>query len=165
MNKVIMMGRLVNEPELKTTPNGASVCSFRIAVDRNYQKKGEEKKSDFFNVVAWRQQAEFINRFFSKGRLILIEGEMQTRQYTDKNGNPATWYEIIVDNAYFTGEKSNNGGGAYSNYGAPPLPDEPPAGNYGGGYSQGSGSAPQQSSAPAASSSDFSSSDNDDYPF
>lgn len=161
MNKVIMMGRLVNEPELKTTPNGVSVCSFRIAVDRNYQKKGEEKKSDFFNVVAWRTTAEFINRFFSKGRLILVEGEMQTRQYTDKNGNLATWYEIMVDNAYFTGEKSNNNGGTYSNYGAPPLPDEPPAGNYGGG----SASAPQQASAPAAPPTDFSSSDNDDYPF
>ena len=88
MNRVIMMGRIVNELELKTTPSGATVCSFRIAVDRNYQKKGEERKSDFFNVVAWRATAEFINRFFGKGRMIMIEGEMQTRQYTDKNGNP-----------------------------------------------------------------------------
>lgn len=164
-NKVIMMGRIVNDLELKTTPSGVSVCSFRIAVDRRFQAKGEERKSDFFNVVAWRQQAEFLTRFFSKGKMILVEGEMTTRQYTDKNGNPNTWYEIVADRLCFTGEKSNNGGGAYSNYGAPPLPDEPPAGNYGGSYSapQGNGSAPQQSSAPA--SSDFSSSDNDDYPF
>ncbi len=162
MNRVIMMGRIVNDLELKTTPNGVSVCSFRIAVDRNYQKKGEEKKSDFFNVVAWRATAEFINRFFSKGRLILIEGEMQTRQYTDKNGNPATWYEIMVDNAYFTGEKSNNGG-TYSNYGAPPLPDEPPAGGYGGGYSAPQ-SAPAQQTAQTPAP-DFSSADSDDYPF
>ena len=110
MNKVFMMGRLVNDPELKTTPNGITTCSFRIAVDRNYQKKGEEKTTDFFNVVAWRGTAEFICRYFSKGRMILIEGEMQTRKYTDKNGNPAKWYEIMVDNAFFTGEKSNNGG-------------------------------------------------------
>ena len=108
MNKVIMMGRLVNDPELKTTPNGVPTCSFRIAVDRNFQKRGEEKKSDYFNVVAWRQTAEFITKWFGKGRMILIEGEMQTRQYTDKNGNTATWYEINVEQAFFTGEKSDN---------------------------------------------------------
>ncbi len=117
MNKVIMMGRIVNEPELKTTPQGTLVCSFRIAVDRNFQKKGEERKSDFFNVVAWRNTAEFITRWFGKGRLILIEGEMQTRQYTDKNGNPSTWYEILVDNAYFTGEKASNPQGGANSYG------------------------------------------------
>ena len=163
MNKVIMMGRLVNDPELKTTPNGVSTCSFRIAVDRNFQKSGEEKKSDYFNVVAWRQTAEFSTKWFGKGRMILIEGEMQTRQYTDKNGNPATWYEIIVDNAHFTGEKTNGGNGNYSNnYGAPPI-SEPPAG-YGGGYS----SAPAESNpAPANNTpaADFSAADSDDYPF
>lgn len=106
MNKVIMMGRIASDLELKTTPNGVSVCTFRLAVDRNYQKKGEEKVTDFFNVAAWRGTAEFIAKWFSKGRMLLIEGEMQTRQYTDKNGNPATWYEIVVDQAHFTGEKS-----------------------------------------------------------
>ena len=85
-NKVIMMGRIVNDPELKTTPNGVSTCSFRIAVDRRFQQKGEEKKSDFFNVTAWRQQAEFVRNYFAKGRMILVEGELQTRAYTDKNG-------------------------------------------------------------------------------
>lgn len=160
MNKVIMMGRIVNDPELKTTPQGTPVCSFRIAVDRNYQKKGEDKKSDFFNVVAWRNTGEFISRWFGKGRLILIEGEMQTRQYTDKNGNPATWYEIIVDNAYFTGEKSNNGGG---NYSAPPSYGDPPPerGSYSAPSAASNSAAPAQSSAPA----DFSSADDDDYPF
>lgn len=158
MNKVFMMGRLVNEPELKTTPNGITTCSFRIAVDRNFQRKGEERKSDFFNVVAWREKAEFINRFFSKGRMIMIEGEMQTRQYTDKNGNPATWYEIQVENVFFTGEKSNSGGnGGYND--APPI-TEPPAGY--GGY--GGNSAPANP-APAASAPDFAAADKDDYPF
>lgn len=158
MNKVIMMGRIVNDLELKTTPQGTSVCSFRIAVDRNYQKKGEEKKSDFFNVVAWRGTAEFVTRWFGKGRMILVEGEMQTRQYTDKNGNPATWYEIITDNVYFTGEKSNNGSGSYSS--APSYGDPPPEHS---SYSAppSAPSAPAQSSAPA----DFSSADDDDYPF
>ena len=81
------MGRLVNDPELRTTPQGVNVCSFRIAVDRRFQQKGEERKSDFFNVVAWRQQADFVHRYFTKGRLILVEGELTTRNYTDKNGN------------------------------------------------------------------------------
>lgn len=160
MNKVIMMGRIVNDLELKTTPQGTSVCSFRIAVDRNFQKKGEERKSDFFNVVAWRNTAEFITRWFAKGRMILIEGEMQTRQYTDKNGNPATWYEIMTDNAYFTGEKATNGGG---NYSAPPSYGDPPPerSSYSAPSAAPQSAAPAQSSAPA----DFSSADDDDYPF
>lgn len=108
MNRCIFMGRLATAPELKTTPNGISVCTFRLAVERNYQKKGEEKKADFFNVVAWRASAEFVAKWFGKGRLILVEGELQTRQYTDKNGNPATWYEIIGENFYFTGEKKDS---------------------------------------------------------
>lgn len=109
-NKVIMMGRIVNDPELATTPQGNNVCKFRIAVDRRFQTKGEEKKSDFFNVVAWRQQAEFVTRYFSKGRMILVEGELNTRQYEDKNGNPATWYEIVADRLSFTGEAKQQSG-------------------------------------------------------
>ncbi|MCH5207720.1 MAG: single-stranded DNA-binding protein [Oscillospiraceae bacterium] len=164
MNRVIMMGRIVNDPELKTTPSGVSVCSFRIAVDRNFQKKGEERKSDFFNVTAWRGTAEFITRFFGKGRMIMIEGELQTSQYTDKNGNPATWYDIVVDNAYFTGEKANASNGGYGGY-APangPGYSEPPPerGSY-SSYSEPQSAAPAQS-APAP---DFSAADKDDYPF
>ena len=79
-NKVIMMGRIVADPELKTTPQGVSVCSFRIAVDRRFQQKGEERKSDFFNVVAWRQQGEFVAKYFGKGRMILVDGELTTEQ-------------------------------------------------------------------------------------
>lgn len=153
-NKVIMMGRIVNDPELRTTPQGVSVCSFRIAVDRRFQTKGEERKSDFFNVVAWRQQGEFVARYFGKGRMILIEGELNTRQYTDKNGNPATWYEIVADRASFTGEAKQQNSGAYSGESYPaPAPSAPPAQSY---------QAPQ-TSAPAA---DFSSAaTDDDYPF
>lgn len=165
MNKVIMMGRMVADAELKTTPSGVPACNFRIAVDRNYQKKGEDRKADFFNCIAWRNTAEFISKWFPKGRLILIEGEMQTRQYTDKNGNSATWYEIQVDNAHFTGDKGSGTNSAGS-YDAPPI-GEPPAG-YGGGYS----SAPAQSAPAAAPTNntsapvaDFSAADSDDYPF
>lgn len=105
MNKVIFMGRIANDLELKTTPSGVMVCSFRLAVDRNYQKKGEEKVTDFFNIVCWRATAEFVTRYFAKGKMILVEGELQTRKYDDKNGQSQTWYEVIVDKAHFTGEK------------------------------------------------------------
>lgn len=119
-NNVTMMGRIVNDLELKVTPNGTSVCQFRIAVDRRYQAKGEERKADFFNVVAWRKSAEFVTTWFAKGRMILVQGELQTRSYTDKNGNPATWYEIIADRISFTGEKK------LDNAEPPSLPPEPP---------------------------------------
>lgn len=121
-NNVIMMGRIASDLELKVTPSGVNVCSFRIAVERRYQAKGEERKADFFNVVAWRNNAEFVCKWFAKGRMIHIQGELQTRQYTDKNGNPATWYEIIADRIDFTGEKnSNNSANAPTT-----LPPEPP---------------------------------------
>lgn len=130
MNKVIMMGRIASDLELKTTPNGVTVCTFRFAVDRNYQKKGEEKATDFFNVTAWRGAAEFIVKWFAKGKMLLIEGEMQTRPYTDKNGNPATWYEIVVDQAHFTGEKDEaptphaHNAGQVAQQQGPPLTDD-----------------------------------------
>lgn len=108
MNRIILMGRIANDLELKTTPTGTTVCSFRLAVDRNHQKKDVEKATDFFNVVCWRATAEFVTRWFNKGNLILVEGEMQTRQYTDKNGNPQTWYEVVAENVHFTGEKTGN---------------------------------------------------------
>ena len=155
MNKVIMMGRIVTDLELKSTPQGVNVCSFRIAVDRNFQKKGEERKSDFFNVVAWRSNAEFISRYFSKGKPILIEGELNTRQYPDKNGNPATWYEIVVDRQYFVGNKGDGASGSYSQSGDPGYGTPPPES---GSYS--AASAPSENNA-----ADFSSADSDDYPF
>ena len=108
MNRIMLMGRIANNTELKATPNGTTVCSFRLAVERNHQKKGEEKATDFFNVVCWRATAEFVARWFNKGNLILVEGEMQTRQYTDKNGNHQMWYEVVADNVHFTGEKTGN---------------------------------------------------------
>ena len=151
-NKVIMMGRIVNDIEFKTTPTGVNVAQFRIAVDRRFQQKGEEKKSDFFNIVVWRQQADFVNRYFSKGRMIMIEGELNTRQYTDKNGSPSTWYEILADRVSYTGEKTQ--GGSYGDaYGAP-APSVPPQYN---------NPAP---AAPAAPAENFSATESDDdYPF
>ena len=156
-NRVILMGRITHDLELKTTPSGVSVCSFSIAVDRRFQTKGEEKKSDFFNIVTWRQQAEFVTRYFAKGRMILVEGELQTRTYVDKNGQNVRVVEVVADQVCFTGEKVSAGTGTYS--GAPSYGDPPPErGSYSAPSAPASGS---ESSAPA----DFSSADDDDYPF
>lgn len=109
LNKSIIMGRLVADPEIRTTQNGISVASLRVAVDRDYTPKGEERQTDFINVTAWRQTAEFISRYFSKGRMIVVEGRLQVRNYEDKSGNKRTAYEIVADNVYFGDAKSESG--------------------------------------------------------
>lgn len=124
-NKTILMGRLTRDPELKTTPSGVNVCSFSIAVDRRFQTKGEEKKTDFFNIVAWRQSGEFVSRYFKKGSLILVEGELQTRQYTNKDGVNVTVTEIVADNVSFTGEKAGSSSGQNVPQGTPPVASTP----------------------------------------
>lgn len=107
-NRIIVIGRLVADPELRTTQNGVNVASFRVAVNRPRDKE----KSDFFNVVAWRQNAEFITRYFSKGKLIGIEGSLQTRDYTDKEGNRRTAFEIQAERAFFTESKGGTPSGS-----------------------------------------------------
>ena len=108
-NLVVLTGRLTADPELKTTPNGISVTTFSIAVNRNY-RSGEDRQADFINIVAWRQTAEFITKYFKKGNLIGIEGSIQTRRYQDKNGNNRTAFELVADNAHFgdSNRRSNN---------------------------------------------------------
>ena len=106
LNKVILMGRITADPEIKQTPNGISVLSFSIAVDRNYSK--EEKKVDFINLVAWRQTAEFIERYFTKGQMIAVEGSIQTRNYKDKTGAKRTAFEVVVSQVYFAGSKNDS---------------------------------------------------------
>ena len=106
-NLVVLTGRLTADPELKTTPNGISVCTFSIAVDRAY-KKGEEKQTDFLNVVCWRTTAEFVSKWFKKGNLIGIEGSIQTRKFTDKNGNNRTAFEIVANNVHFVESKKSS---------------------------------------------------------
>jgi single-strand DNA-binding protein len=103
MNIAVLMGRLTNSPELKTTPNGVSVTSFSIAVDRGY---GENKQTDFINIVAWRQTAEFICKHFTKGSRIAIEGSIQTRKYQDREGNNRTVFEVVANNVHFVDTKS-----------------------------------------------------------
>lgn len=106
LNVVAIMGRLVADPELKTTPQGTSVCSFRIACDRNFARQGEQRQADFIDIVAWRAQAEFVCKHFQKGSLIAIEGSLQTRQYQDKNGSNRTAVEVVTSNVSFAGSKA-----------------------------------------------------------
>ena len=105
LNRIILMGRLVADPELKTTTSGISVTSFRIAVDRNYVKQGEQRQADFFDIVAWRSTAEFVCRNFSKGSLIAVDGQLQSRNYQTKDGQNRTAIEVVADNISFTGER------------------------------------------------------------
>lgn len=106
LNIVAIMGRLVHDPELKTTQQGTSVCSFRIACDRSYTQKDQERQVDFIDVVAWRQSAEFVSKYFQKGSMIAIEGSLQTRQYQDKQGSNRTVVEVLANHISFAGPKA-----------------------------------------------------------
>ena len=115
INRVVLMGRLVSDPELKNTQSGVSVTTFRIAVDRSYVKAGEERQADFFDIVAWRSTAEFVCKHFSKGSLIAIDGQLQSRTYKATDGSNRYVVEVVADSASFTGErKENTSQGNYS---------------------------------------------------
>lgn len=111
LNCVVIMGRLVADPELRTTTSGLSVSSFCVAVDRKFTKAGEEKQTDFINVVAWRSTADFVSKYFRKGSMIAVQGSLQSRNYEDKNGNKRTAYEVVADNVSFCGSKAESGNG------------------------------------------------------
>lgn len=114
VNNVVIMGRLVRDPELRQLDNGTSVTSFSVAVDRNYvDKTTNERQADFLNVVAWRQTADFVCKYFHQGDMIAIEGSLQSRKYTDKDGNNRVAIEIVANNVSFCGGK--NGGNANAN--------------------------------------------------
>ncbi len=108
LNVVVLMGRLVSDPELRHTPNDVAVTSFTIAVNRRFSKPGEERQTDFIDIVAWRQVADFICKYFRKGQMIAIEGSIQTRTYQDKDGNKRKAFEIIASNAQFTESKRDS---------------------------------------------------------
>jgi single-strand DNA-binding protein len=101
------MGRLTRDPELRRTGSGVSVASFTIAVDRDFAKDGE-KKTDFIDCVAWRQTGEFISKYFTKGRMIVVDGHLEIREWTDKEGNKRRNAEVIVDHAYFADSKKDD---------------------------------------------------------
>lgn len=123
-NKVILVGNMTSDPELKKTPNGVSVTSFSIAVSRRFAKQGEQPQADFINIVAWRNTAEFIARYFNKGKPILICGQLQTRSFTDQNGQKRHVTEVVADEATFVENKGAGGGNsapASFGNGAPPT--------------------------------------------
>lgn len=116
LNHITIMGRLVRDPELRRTGSGTAVASFTLAVDRDYSK--EEKKADFINCVAWRQTGEFVSKYFAKGRMMVADGRLEMREWTDKDGNKRISAEVIVENAYFADSKKEDSG-AQGGYPAP----------------------------------------------
>lgn len=164
LNHIVIMGRLVRDPELRRTGTGVAVASFRMAVDRDFAPKdGGERKADFIDCVAWRQTGEFISKYFTKGRMIIVDGRLEMRDWTDKDGNKRTSAEIVVANAYF-GDSKRDGDSGNSSYGGNAYGG---SNSYGSAGSYGSASAPAPSyggySAPAsAPASDFAMLEDDD---
>ena len=109
LNCVTLMGRLVADPELRTTTTGRSVCTFSIAVDRSYAKAGEQRQTDFINIVTWEGTANFVSRYFAKGSMIAVQGSIQTRNYQDNNGNNRTAFEVLAREVSFCGSKAEGG--------------------------------------------------------
>ena len=131
LNHIVLMGRLTRDPELRYTQSQIPVASMRIAVDRDFGR-GEDRQTDFIDIVAWRQTAEFVSKYFSKGRLIGIDGSIQTRNYEDKNGNKRTAVEVVADRAFFVDSKNSAQGSGSSypsnpgnNFSRPAAPAEP----------------------------------------
>lgn len=121
MNVVVLIGRLTDNPELRHTNNNISVTRFSIAVDRGY-RSGEERQTDFINIVAWRQTADFITTYFKKGQRIAIEGSLRMNRYTDKDGNNRTSYEVVVNNAHFVETKGTSGNAGFADNAQPSAP-------------------------------------------
>ena len=137
LNKIILMGRLTRDPELRRTGNGTAVTSFSLAVDRDFKSQNGEKECDFIDIVAWRSTAEFVSKYFTKGRMAGVEGRLQIRDWTDREGGKRRSAEVVADNVYFGDSKRDNAG----DYGAAPAYGNAPS--YGSKPSYGA-------SAPAA---------------
>ena len=162
LNHIVLMGRLTRDPELRRTGSGIAVASFTLAVDRDYAAQGAEKETDFVDIVAWRNTAEFVSRYFTKGRMAVVTGRLQIRNWTDKDGNKRRTAEVVADNVYFGESKrteQHTGG-----YNAPaPGYSSAPAPSY-GGYGAQAPAAPSYGgySAPSAPASDFAMLEDDD---
>ena len=129
LNKIIIMGRLTRDPELRRTQSGTAVTSFSIACDRDFKSQSGEKETDFIDIVAWRGTAEFVSKYFTKGRMAVVEGRLQIRDWTDREGGKRRSAEVVADNVYF-GDSKRDSGGEYggSSYGAPPAYGAPSGG-------------------------------------
>ena len=121
LNRIILMGRLTRDPELRRTQSGTAVTSFSLAVDRDFKSQSGEKETDFIDIVAWRATAEFVSKYFTKGRMAVVEGRLQLRDWTDKDGNKRRSAEVVADNVYFGDSKRDAEAGGYHApaYGAP----------------------------------------------
>lgn len=119
LNRVVLMGRLAADPELRFTPNNVAVASFTLAVGRTYVTKGGDRQTDWVDIVAWRQTAEFISKFFKKGQLMAVEGTLQTRTYEDKNGNKRKAVEVVAENAFFCESKQSDASSDFTHSEAP----------------------------------------------
>ncbi len=158
LNHIVLMGRLTRDPELRRTGSGVAVASFTLAVDRDYAAQGAEKETDFVDIVAWRNTAEFVSKYFAKGRMAVVSGRLQIRNWQDKEGNKRRSAEVVADNVYFGDSKRDNAdGGSF---------------NQSQGYAQSFNQVPQQPAYQApqnvsAAPSDFSmlSDDDPDLPF
>lgn len=120
LNKIAVMGRLTHDPELRHTESGVAVCSFTVACDRDYKAENAEREADFIDVVVWRSTAEFVSKYFAKGRMAVVEGRLQSRKWTDKNGQNRVAWEIIADNVYFGDSKPKDAGASEGDF---TLPD------------------------------------------
>lgn len=129
LNRITLMGRLVADPEMRTTPSGAAVTTMRLAVDRDFKNKQTgEKTTDFIDIVAWRSSAEFVSRYFAKGRMAVVEGRLQLRDWTDRDGNKRRTAEVLAEHVYFGDSKRDAEGGAESGGAYTPPPAEPGSG-------------------------------------
>lgn len=113
LNKIILMGRLTRDPELRRTQAGTAVVSFSLAVDRDYKDQSGEKETDFIDIVAWRNTAEFVSKYFTKGRMAVVEGRLQIRDWTDKDGGKRRSAEVVAENVYFGDSKKSEAAPAY----------------------------------------------------
>ena len=157
LNHIVLMGRLTRDPELRRTANGVAVASFTLAVDRDFAAAGAEKETDFIDIVAWRNTADFVSTYFTKGRMAVVCGRLQIRNWNDKEGNKRRSAEVIAENVYFGDSKRDSADGSYGNasYGGS---------SYGNAPAYGSAPAANAYSAPAAPApaSDFSMIEDDD---
>ena len=122
LNRIILMGRLTRDPELRRTGSGTAVTSFSLAVDRDFKSQSGEKETDFIDIVAWRSTAEFVSKYFTKGRMAVVEGRLQIRDWTDRDGGKRRSAEVVADNVYFGDSKRDGGDNSGYNSGYSPAP-------------------------------------------
>ena len=165
LNHIVIMGRLTRDPELRRTGSGVAVASFTVAVDRDFGgRDGGEKETDFIDCVAWRQTGEFVSKYFTKGRMIVVSGRLQIRSWTDKDGNKRRTAEVVADNCYFGDSKRDEGGSSYGGnaYGGNSFGSNSYGGNNYGGYNAPAPSYGGYNAPAAAPASDFAMLEDDD---